>query len=55
VVLDAVAETDTRACSCTALSVEEYDSILEVAQNDPGIREKIRRRIRARSNSIRFN
>ena len=28
------------------LSVEEYDSILEVAQNDPEIREKIRQRIR---------
>jgi Domain of unknown function (DUF4168) len=27
-------------------SVEEYDSILEVAQNDPGVREKIRQRIR---------
>jgi hypothetical protein len=26
--------------------VEEYDSILEVAQNDPGVREKIRQRIR---------
>ena len=29
------------------LSVEEYDSILEVAQNDPDVREKIRQRIRA--------
>ena len=28
------------------LSVEEYDSILTVAQNDPGVREKIRQRIR---------
>ena len=28
------------------LSVEEYDSILEVAQNDPDVREKIRQRIR---------
>jgi hypothetical protein len=27
------------------LSVEEYNSILEVAQNDPGVREKIRQRI----------
>jgi hypothetical protein len=26
--------------------LEEYDSILEVAQNDPDIREKIRQRIR---------
>jgi hypothetical protein len=25
--------------------VEEYDSILEVAQNDPEVREKIRQRI----------
>jgi Domain of unknown function (DUF4168) len=28
------------------LSLEEYDSILEVAQNDPEVREKIRQRIR---------
>jgi hypothetical protein len=28
------------------LSVKEYDSILEVAQNDPEVREKIGRRIR---------
>jgi len=28
------------------LSVEEYESILEVAQNDPDVREKIRQRIR---------
>ena len=28
------------------LSVEEYNSILEVAQNDPGVREKIGERIR---------
>ena len=28
------------------LSVEEYDSILEMAQNDPDVREKIRQRIR---------
>ena len=28
------------------LSLEEYDSIPEVAQNDPEVREKIRQRIR---------
>jgi len=35
-----------KAVTDQGLSVEEYDSILEVAQNDPGVREKIRRRIR---------
>ena len=29
------------------LSVEEYNSILEVAQNDPGVRAKIRQRMGA--------
>ncbi len=35
-----------KAVTDQGLSVEEYDSILEVAQNDPEIREKIRQRIR---------
>jgi uncharacterized protein DUF4168 len=35
-----------KAVTDQGLSVEEYDSILEVAQNDPGVREKIRQRIR---------
>jgi predicted TIM-barrel fold metal-dependent hydrolase len=34
-----------KAVTDQGLSVEEYDSILEVAQN-PGVREKIRQRIR---------
>ena len=36
-----------KAITDQGLSVEEYDSILEVAQNDPEVREKIRQRIRA--------
>jgi uncharacterized protein DUF4168 len=36
----------TKAVTDQGLSVEEYDSILEVAQNDPDILEKIRQRIR---------
>jgi hypothetical protein len=36
----------TKAVTDQGLSVEEYDSILEVAQNDPDVREKIRQRIR---------
>lgn len=35
-----------KAVTDQGLSVEEYDSILTVAQNDPGVREKIRQRIR---------
>ena len=35
-----------KAVTDQGLSVEEYDSILEVAQNDPGVGEKIRQRIR---------
>ena len=35
-----------KAVTDQGLSVEEYDSILEVAQNGPDIREKIRQRIR---------
>ena len=34
-----------KAVTDQGLSVDEYDSILEVAQNDPGVREKIRQRI----------
>jgi Domain of unknown function (DUF4168) len=34
-----------KAVTDQGLSVEEYDSILEVAQNDPEVREKIRQRI----------
>src|SRR5215472_616990 len=36
----------SKAVTEQGLSVEEYDSIMEVAQNDPDIREKIRQRIR---------
>jgi predicted ATPase with chaperone activity len=36
-----------KAVNDQGLSVEEYDSILEVAQNDLDVREKIRQRIRA--------
>jgi|SRR5215469_1239809 hypothetical protein len=36
----------SKAVTEQGLSVEEYDSILEVAQNDPDVREKIRQRIR---------
>jgi hypothetical protein len=35
-----------KAITDQGLSVEEYDSILDVAQNDPEVREKIRQRIR---------
>ena len=35
-----------KAVTDQGLSVEEHDSILEVAQNDPDVREKIRQRIR---------
>ncbi len=35
----------TKAVTDQGLSVEEYSSILEVAQNDPGVREKILQRI----------
>jgi hypothetical protein len=38
----------TKAVTDHGLSVEEYSSILEVAQNDPAIREKILQRIRPR-------
>jgi Domain of unknown function (DUF4168) len=38
-----------KAVNDQGLSIEEYDSILEVAQNDPDVREKIRQRIRASS------
>jgi Domain of unknown function (DUF4168) len=36
----------TNAVTDQGLSVKEYDSILEVAQNDPEVREKIGQRIR---------
>jgi hypothetical protein len=36
-----------KAVTDQGLSVEEYNSILEVAQNDPGVRAKIRQRIGA--------
>ena len=36
----------TNAVTDQGLSVKEYDSILEVAQNDPEVREKISQRIR---------
>ena len=35
-----------KAVTDQGLSLKEYDSILEVAQNDPEVREKIRQRIR---------
>jgi hypothetical protein len=35
----------TKAVTDQGLTVEEYTSILEVAQNDPGVREKLRQRI----------
>ena len=35
----------TQAISNQGLSVEEYSSILVVAQNDPAVREKILQRI----------
>jgi predicted TIM-barrel fold metal-dependent hydrolase len=35
-----------KAVTDQGLSLEEYDSILEVAQNDPDVREKIRQRMR---------
>jgi predicted ATPase with chaperone activity len=36
----------TKAVADQGLSVEEYSSILEVAQNDPDVREKLLQRIR---------
>lgn len=44
--LDEAINAMTKAVTDQGLSVEEYDSILQVAQNDPGVREKIRQRIR---------
>jgi len=35
----------TKAVTDQGLTVEEYTSILEVAQNDSGVREKLRRRV----------
>src|SRR5262249_20706200 len=36
-----------KAVTDQGLSVEEYNSILEVAQNDPGVRAKLRQRMGA--------
>ena len=36
-----------KAVTDQGLSVEEYNSILEVAQNDPGVRAKIQQRMGA--------
>jgi hypothetical protein len=36
-----------KAVTDQGLSVAEYNSILEVAQNDPGVRAKIRQRMGA--------
>jgi Domain of unknown function (DUF4168) len=44
--LDEAFNAMAKAVTDQGLSVEEYDSILEVAQNDPDVREKIRQRIR---------
>ena len=44
--LDEAINAMAKAVTDQGLSVEEYDSILEVAQNDPGVREKIRQRFR---------
>jgi hypothetical protein len=44
--LDEAINALAKAVTDQGLSVEEYDSILEVAQNDPSIGEKIRQRIR---------
>jgi len=45
-ILNEAVNTLAKAVTDQGLSVEEYDSILEVAQNDPDVREKIRQRIR---------
>jgi len=44
--LEEALDAMTKAVTDQGLSVQEYDSILKVAQNDPGVREKIRQRIR---------
>ena len=44
--LDEALNAMAKAVTDKGLSVEEFDSILEVAQNDPDVREKIRQRIR---------
>ena len=44
--LDEALNAMKKAVTDQGLSVDEYDSILEVAKNDPGVREKIRQRIR---------
>jgi len=45
-ILDEAVKALSKAVTDQGLSVEEYDSILEVAQNNPDVREKIRQRIR---------
>jgi hypothetical protein len=44
--LDEAVNAIEKAVTDQGLSVEEYDSILKVAQNDPEVRDKIRQRIR---------
>src|SRR5262245_4762752 len=44
--LEEALDAMTKAVTDQGLSVQEYVSILKVAQNDPGVREKIRQRIR---------
>jgi hypothetical protein len=45
--LNEASEALEKAVTDQGLSVEEFNSIMEVAQNDPGVREKMRQRIRA--------
>lgn len=44
-ILNEAASALEKAVTDQGLSVEEYNSILEVAQNDPGVRAKIRQRM----------
>ena len=46
-ILNEAASALEKAVTDQGLSVEEYNSILEVAQNDPGVRAKIRQRMGA--------
>jgi Domain of unknown function (DUF4168) len=41
-ILNEAVHAVAKAVTDQGFSVEEYDSILEVAQNDPDVREKIR-------------
>jgi len=45
-ILNEAASALEKAVTDQGLSVEEYNSILQVAQNDPAVREKFRQRIR---------